>query len=65
MTILSPPRSLPLLQVRPGEWHKARVTRNGPAGTLQLDDGEVVAGMSQGRLTELNLEMPLYLGGFK
>ena len=51
--------------VRPGEWHSVRITRAGPRGTLQLDEGKVVTGSSPGPLTELNLELPLYLGGFK
>ena len=52
-------------QVTLGEWHKVKLTRNGPHGTIQLDNGKVVSGTSVGHLTELNLELPLYLGGFK
>ena len=51
--------------VRPGEWHSVRITRSGPRGTLQLDEGKVVTGSSPLPLTELNLELPLYLGGFR
>ena len=51
--------------MRPGEWHSVRITRSGPRGTLQLDEGRVVTGSSPGPLTELNLELPLYLGGFR
>jgi hypothetical protein len=48
-----------------GEWHSVKVTRNGPYGTLQLNTGSVVSDMSPGSLTELNLELPLYLGGYR
>ena len=47
------------------QWHSIKVTRNGPYGTLQLNTGQVVSGMSPGSLTELNLELPLYLGGYR
>ena len=47
------------------EWHSVKITRNGPHGTLQVDGGAVVSGSSPAALTELNLETPLYLGGFK
>lgn len=52
-------------KVRLDDWHSVKVTRNGPHGTLQLNTGEVVSGMSHGPLTELNLELPLYLGGYR
>ncbi len=51
--------------VTPGEWHVARITRDGPRGTLQLDSGPKVEGSSKMALTELNLELPLYIGGFR
>ena len=47
------------------EWHRVKVTRHGRHGTLQVDDGPTVSGSTQGTLTELNLELPLYLGGFR
>jgi hypothetical protein len=34
-------------------------------GTIQLDSGKIVSGSSQTSLTELNLELPLYLGGYR
>ena len=52
-------------KVSQGEWHSVIVTRNGPFGTLQLNGGQVVSGTSSGPLTELNLELPLYLGGYR
>ncbi|XP_071744325.1 agrin isoform X3 [Lepeophtheirus salmonis] len=51
--------------VQIGQWHKVKITRKGPHGSLQLDDGQVVTGSSYAPLTELNLNLPLYLGGFK
>lgn len=52
-------------QVTMGQWHSVKVTRNGPYGTLQVNTGQVVSGISPGSLTELNLELPLYLGGYR
>ena len=49
----------------PGRWHAARLTRAGPRGTLRLDEGKVVEGSAPAPLTELNLELPLYLGGYR
>ncbi|XP_023288194.1 agrin [Orussus abietinus] len=46
-------------------WHCARISRLGREGLLQLDDGTVARGLSGSPLTELNLEMPLYIGGVK
>ena len=42
-----------------------KVTRNGPHGTLQLNTGQVISGASTGALQELNLNLPLYLGGYR
>lgn len=46
-------------------WHCVRISRLGREGVLQLDDGTVARGLSGSPLTELNLEMPLYVGGLK
>ncbi|XP_025268706.1 agrin isoform X5 [Camponotus floridanus] len=46
-------------------WHCVRISRLGREGVLQLDDGIVARGLSGSPLTELNLEMPLYVGGVK
>ncbi|XP_076277738.1 agrin-like isoform X5 [Lasioglossum baleicum] len=46
-------------------WHCVRISRLGREGVLQLDDGTVARGLSGSPLTELNLEMPLYVGGVK
>ncbi|XP_015598499.1 agrin isoform X2 [Cephus cinctus] len=46
-------------------WHCVRISRLGREGLLQMDDGTVARGLSGSPLTELNLEMPLYIGGVK
>ena len=52
-------------RAEPGVWHKARASRSGPKGTLQLNEGPVVRGEAEGHLTELNLGLPMYIGGFR
>lgn len=47
------------------EWHSVKATRDGQEGSLQLDEGVTVTGKAKGQHTELNLALPLYLGGFK
>lgn len=47
------------------EWHVAKLNRDERQASLQLDEGKIVRGMALGALTELNLELPLYLGGFR
>ncbi|CAG9855043.1 unnamed protein product [Phyllotreta striolata] len=44
------------------EWHSVRISREGRAGTLQVDNGTLVRGYSGTSLTELNLKTPLYIG---
>nr|CAD7395884.1 unnamed protein product [Timema cristinae] len=46
-----------------GKWHAVKVTRLNQEGTLQLDDGSEIRGSSVPPLNELNLELPLYIGG--
>ncbi|XP_074109510.1 agrin isoform X2 [Cotesia typhae] len=46
-------------------WHCVRISRLGREGLLQLDEGTIARGFSGSPLTELNLEMPLYIGGVK
>lgn len=48
-----------------GTWHVVRLQRLGREGLLQLDNGTVARGFSGSPLTELNLQMPLYVGGMK
>ncbi|XP_067005728.2 agrin-like [Anabrus simplex] len=45
------------------QWHAVKVSRLNQEGTLQLDDGLVLKGSSGPPLNELNLELPLYVGG--
>ncbi|KAK7792852.1 hypothetical protein R5R35_009634 [Gryllus longicercus] len=49
--------------ITPGQWHAVKVTRVNQEGTLQLDEGVISKGSSGASLTELNLELPFYLGG--
>ncbi|XP_023317624.1 agrin-like isoform X1 [Trichogramma pretiosum] len=46
-------------------WHSVRISRLGREGLLRLDNGTVARGFSGSPLTELNLEMPLYIGGVR
>ena len=46
-------------------WHVVRVRRKKRRGVLQLDKGPKVTGRAHGRLLELNLNQPLYLGGLR
>ncbi|XP_063914885.1 agrin-like isoform X2 [Zophobas morio] len=45
-----------------GKWHWARIFRDGREGILQLDNSSIVRGYSGTPLTELNLELPFYVG---
>lgn len=46
-------------------WHMVRVRRKKRRGILQLNRGKKVRGKSGPRLTELNLNQPLFLGGLE
>ena len=46
-----------------GTWHSVQASRLDKEGTLQLDNGTVSRGVSGPPLAELNLELPLYIGG--
>ena len=46
-------------------WHSVRISRLGREGLLRLDNGTAARGFSGSPLIELNLEMPLYIGGAK
>ncbi|XP_076059065.1 agrin-like isoform X2 [Oratosquilla oratoria] len=48
-----------------GDWHKVIADRQDRQGTLKVDDHEPVFGNAPGPASELNLNMPLYIGGFK
>ncbi|XP_059489125.1 agrin-like [Neocloeon triangulifer] len=45
------------------KWHKVLVTRIDKEGTLQVDDEAPIKGFSLPPRNELNLELPLYIGG--
>ncbi|CAH0561782.1 unnamed protein product [Brassicogethes aeneus] len=49
-------------QVTIGKWHWARISRDGREGILQLDNSSIVRGYSGTPLTELNLDLPFYIG---
>lgn len=46
-----------------GSWHSIKVSRLDRDGTLQVDEGPISLGSSGPPLNELNLELPLYVGG--
>ncbi|XP_031777264.1 uncharacterized protein LOC100678116 isoform X3 [Nasonia vitripennis] len=46
-------------------WHSVRISRLEREGLLRLDNGTVARGFSGSPLVELNLEMPLYIGGVR
>ncbi|XP_033609084.1 agrin isoform X4 [Cryptotermes secundus] len=46
-----------------GQWHAVKVSRLNQEGVLQLDGGPPTKGTSGPPLNELNLELPLYIGG--
>lgn len=46
-------------------WHSVRISRLGREGLLRLNNGTAARGYSGTPLTELNLELPLFIGGVK
>ncbi|XP_018333493.1 agrin isoform X1 [Agrilus planipennis] len=44
------------------KWHRLRVLRDGREGFLQLDDSSIEKGWSGASLTDLNLELPFFIG---
>lgn len=45
-----------------GRWHRARITRTGRHGSLQLDHHPTQRGHSAPPLTHLELTLPLFIG---
>lgn len=45
-----------------GEWHKVTISRIGREGSLQVDNSSIIHGYSGPSLSELNLELPFYIG---
>lgn len=50
-------------QVHLGLWQSVRIHRFDRVGSIQLNNGSIIKGMSGPMLNELNLELPLYIGG--
>lgn len=50
-------------RLRLHEWHWLVASRKGRHGSLQVDGGIPTIGKSPPALSELNLELPLYIGG--
>ncbi len=47
------------------KWHWIMVSREGREGRLQVDGGPVQTIRSPPTLSELNLELPLFVGGMR
>ena len=45
------------------KWHSVKLTRFNRDGSLQLGNDTIVRGSAPRGLTELNLDLPLYIGG--
>ena len=46
-------------------WHRVLVSRRGKEASIRLDDGATTEGRSLGPLSELNLDIPLFVGGLR
>ncbi|GAB6019276.1 hypothetical protein CHUAL_000876 [Chamberlinius hualienensis] len=46
-------------------WHSVRVSRTNRKGIMQVNNGPFIEGESGVPLAELNLDQPLYVGGFR
>lgn len=46
-------------------WHRVLVSRRGKEASIRLDDGATNEGRSLGPLSELNLDIPLFIGGLR
>uniref|UniRef100_A0A0P4Z267 Agrin n=1 Tax=Daphnia magna TaxID=35525 RepID=A0A0P4Z267_9CRUS len=46
-------------------WHRVLVSRRGKEASIRLDDGATSEGRSLGPLSELNLDIPLFIGGLR
>ncbi|XP_072174629.1 agrin-like [Diadema setosum] len=47
------------------EWQVVRVSRRGKSGEMTINQNPTVTGSSQGGASQLNLRLPLYLGGVR
>nr|XP_057927414.1 pikachurin isoform X6 [Doryrhamphus excisus]XP_057927415.1 pikachurin isoform X6 [Doryrhamphus excisus]XP_057927416.1 pikachurin isoform X6 [Doryrhamphus excisus] len=48
-----------------GKWHRVKAVRDGQSGKLTVDDYGVKTGRSPGKMRQLNINGPLYVGGMK
>uniref|UniRef100_A0A3Q4BDR2 Uncharacterized protein n=1 Tax=Mola mola TaxID=94237 RepID=A0A3Q4BDR2_MOLML len=48
-----------------GKWHRVKAVRDGQSGKLTVDDYGAKTGRSPGKMRQLNINGPLYVGGMK
>ncbi|KAM8887242.1 pikachurin isoform 2-T2 [Spinachia spinachia] len=48
-----------------GKWHRVKAVRDGQSGKLTVDDYGAKTGRSPGKMRQLNINGPLYVGGVK
>nr|XP_020458181.1 pikachurin isoform X2 [Monopterus albus] len=48
-----------------GKWHKVKAVRDGQSGKLTVDDYGAKTARSPGKMRQLNINGPLYVGGMK
>ncbi|XP_070690309.1 pikachurin [Pempheris klunzingeri] len=48
-----------------GKWHRVKAVRDGLSGKLTVDDYGAKTGRSPGKMRQLNINGPLYVGGMK
>ncbi|XP_075875679.1 pikachurin isoform X1 [Nelusetta ayraudi] len=48
-----------------GKWHRVKAVRDGQSGKLTVDDYGAKTGRSPGKMRQLNMNGPLYVGGMK
>ncbi|KAG7253803.1 hypothetical protein CRUP_015719 [Coryphaenoides rupestris] len=48
-----------------GRWHRVKAVRDGQSGKLTVDDYGAKTGCSPGKMRQLNINGPLYVGGMK
>ncbi|XP_028312279.1 pikachurin [Gouania willdenowi] len=48
-----------------GKWHRVKAVRDGQTGKLTVDDYGAKTGRSPGKMRQLNINGPLYVGGMK
>lgn len=48
-----------------GKWHRVKAVRDGQTGKLTVDDYGAKTGRSPGKMRQLNMNGPLYVGGMK